>query len=211
MMKCYWIRKRKEMVEFVWWDGTMQSLVWMLSDWIRTYIIQENIPIRPITWDELLSIINNERKQKELSCKRYEKYGYDMNINTYRDVRCKRYEYLENNIDIWVKAVNILLNNMIVKNKMREIDYPDEQCTYNDLWYSDYLKTNRWNIIKTSALKRDGYRCVLCWSKDNLCWHHRSYKHKWKQDYELELNDVYILCDRCHRIFHDNINIEELQ
>ena len=52
--------------------------------------------------------------------------------------------------------MNILINNYIVKEKLWEIDYPAEVCNINDISYDEYLKTDRWDMIKKAAIKRDG-------------------------------------------------------
>lgn len=196
------------MCEFPGWYGTQAALINTLLYFQRNYIHpDDDKPIKYIMGIDFEFMLEQRHDAIMDKMEKYKRNGYP--IDSILE-NARRYEYLKNHIDIWTKAINILINNYIVKYKLREKDYPEENCNINDLSYSEYLKTDRWTLIKNAAMIRDWHRCVLCWSEDKLCWHHRSYSHKWKWDYKYELQDVYILCERCHKMFHDNVNIKEL-
>lgn len=208
MVHCYWVMSKKWMCDFPWWLGTQASLLSSLLDLQRTYVEpKDNTPIKYIMWFQFEFMLddwyNGVREKMEQYKQRWWDYWFLLE-------KCNRYDYLKSHIDIWTKALNILIHNYIVKHKLWEVDYPDDVVGLDEMSYSDYLKTDRWTVIKWAALKRDWKRCVLCWSDKNLCCHHRSYKYKWLWDYHKELEDVHVLCERCHKMFHDNVDIKEL-
>jgi hypothetical protein len=66
--------------------------------------------------------------------------------------------------------------------------------------YAEFLKTLEWREIRDAALERAGHRCQVCNSPDELQVHHRDYSSK-----PLEsLDDLTVLCDGCHGVFHDH-------
>lgn len=66
--------------------------------------------------------------------------------------------------------------------------------------YSEYLQTDYWKAVADAVKKRDGYRCVICNSRDSLVAHHRSYAHRGN---ELDhLDDLSCMCRPCHENFH---------
>jgi len=90
------------------------------------------------------------------------------------------------------------LNQRKEKRDTREI-YGQHVSNYND-----YLQTDYWKDLRQLALERDG-NCKLCNDDIILQAHHRSYKNKWGK--EKELNDLVILCKRCHELFHNNVKL----
>lgn len=71
-------------------------------------------------------------------------------------------------------------------------------ATYKSMPYQEYLKTEHWQDIRKSALKRSRYRCQLCNSGGMLDVHHRTYERRGE---ELS-SDVIVLCRACHSKFH---------
>lgn len=53
--------------------------------------------------------------------------------------------------------------------------------------------------IREEVLKRDGYACRKCGSKENLQIHHIKYRSKGGSD---DLNNLITLCEFCHWIVH---------
>jgi hypothetical protein len=72
--------------------------------------------------------------------------------------------------------------------------------------YAEYLQTEEWAIKREQALVRDGYRCRLCNSKENLQVHHRTYERRGCED----LNDLTTLCDECHEHFHSRMGFRQI-
>ena len=66
--------------------------------------------------------------------------------------------------------------------------------------YSEFLKTKYWKII-SRYMKYKNNKCSLCGSKINLRTHHKSYIHRGEEINYLE--DLIVLCDECHKKFHD--------
>ena len=69
--------------------------------------------------------------------------------------------------------------------------------------YAKYLKTPHWKKVRDLKLKECGHKCQLCGSKVRLEVHHNSYKHLWIEG--LYMNDLVVLCHKCHSKFHDKI------
>lgn len=68
--------------------------------------------------------------------------------------------------------------------------------------YKEELKDKRWCKVRDMVMKRDGYRCVLCGSSNDIQVHHTIYKgiHAW----EYPLNTLYTLCKQCHESVHND-------
>lgn len=69
--------------------------------------------------------------------------------------------------------------------------------------YDEYLKTDHWQQVRQEAHKRDGGRCRVCNSPENLNVHHRTYE---RLGEELP-DDVTTLCQPCHEMFHANLKL----
>ena len=68
--------------------------------------------------------------------------------------------------------------------------------------YSDFLQTPYWHAIRLKVMKKFGFACALCNSKDDLRVHHRTYEH---HGYEHRYwdTDLICLCNDCHSEFHE--------
>lgn len=70
--------------------------------------------------------------------------------------------------------------------------------------YSEYLQTEHWKRIRTTALDRAKNRCQVCNTSIGLHVHHRTYENRGDEQPE----DVTVLCATCHKLFHDNRKVE---
>ena len=66
--------------------------------------------------------------------------------------------------------------------------------------YKEFLKTEEWKQIAQMVKERDGHKCVICGSSENLNAHHIGYDGDC-----LDENDIVTLCNRCHECLHDGI------
>ena len=66
--------------------------------------------------------------------------------------------------------------------------------------YKEFLKTEEWKKIAQMVKERDGNKCVICGSTENLNAHHIGYDGDC-----LDENDIVTLCNRCHECLHDGI------
>ena len=71
--------------------------------------------------------------------------------------------------------------------------------------YEQYIKSDEWKKRREWALTFWNRRCAICFGRDNLHVHHRTYKRLGCEN----LNDLIVLCERCHELFHDSINRSE--
>ncbi len=68
--------------------------------------------------------------------------------------------------------------------------------------YRKYLKSRHWQRVRKAALKRAGYRCQICAERGlTLSVHHSCYDRRGR---ELA-QDVVVLCENCHRLYHDHL------
>lgn len=65
--------------------------------------------------------------------------------------------------------------------------------------YKNYLKTNHWKEKRKKVLKGAKFKCQLCSNTNNLHVHHNTYKNIGNEKKE----DLIVLCDGCHKKFHD--------
>lgn len=65
--------------------------------------------------------------------------------------------------------------------------------------YQEYLQTPEWAAKRKLTLERDGYRCRVCNSEQQLRAHHRTYERRGNED----LDDLTTLCQPCHDRFHN--------
>lgn len=69
-----------------------------------------------------------------------------------------------------------------------------------ELKYSDYLRDEYWNIFSRWFIWLRGEKCQVCACTKWLNVHHNNYDHQGVE--YLYLNDVVVLCYRCHGLFH---------
>jgi replicative DNA helicase len=72
--------------------------------------------------------------------------------------------------------------------------------------YDEYLKSDRWKVIRQQALERAGFRCQVCNSPDGPEAHHRTYE---RLGAELP-EDLTVLCNDCHALFHESKSTTEI-
>lgn len=63
--------------------------------------------------------------------------------------------------------------------------------------YADYLQSEHWYRLRRVAFARDGFRCRICGSGEQLEGHH------WSYDDLNNVDNVITLCHRCHRDVHE--------
>lgn len=63
--------------------------------------------------------------------------------------------------------------------------------------YEEYIASSVWKAKRELALERDGFRCRLCNSGDDLEVHHRSYGDELGSE---TIDDLTTLCVECHDI-----------
>ena len=66
--------------------------------------------------------------------------------------------------------------------------------------YEEFLNTEEWKQVAEMVKDRDGNKCVICGSTENLNAHHIGYEGDC-----LDENDIVTLCNRCHECLHDGI------
>lgn len=70
--------------------------------------------------------------------------------------------------------------------------------------HAAYYWLPHWAKVKHDRASRDGHRCVLCWSVDELRCHHVSYANIFNEP----LEDLLTLCDGCHGRVHKDCRLK---
>ncbi|MBE6331995.1 MAG: HNH endonuclease [Bacteroidales bacterium] len=77
--------------------------------------------------------------------------------------------------------------------------------------YKDLLFDVRWKRKRARILDRDGYKCVVCGSTENLTVHHKQYHvdKDGRKHVPWDYDDKYLvtLCNVCHRRGHAMYNV----
>lgn len=83
----------------------------------------------------------------------------------------------------------------------------DNETTLNHGGYGATLFDPRWKSKRKEILLRDGNKCVICKSEENLQVHHRQYHfsrtlNEFKNPWEYSNNLMITLCENCHQKGH---------
>lgn len=140
------------------------------------------------------------KKQKTLTNENY-KLGKDFfNASTWEEYEnwCKdkkRQEKAQNRSKK-KKGKTIKASAKKVHKKPKKVPTRKEQ-------YSQELKHPLWIKKRLAILKRDGYKCRICGSTENLRVHHLKYSND-KKAWEYPNSDLITLCDECHQKVHSD-------
>ena len=74
--------------------------------------------------------------------------------------------------------------------------------------YTAYLKSAEWKLLRRKALDHADDRCQTCNSNKTLHVHHRVYP---KELGTEKLNDLTVLCNKCHYLFHNHAPLKNKQ
>lgn len=70
--------------------------------------------------------------------------------------------------------------------------------------YHDFLNTPYWKAVAYEVKRKRGFRCELCGSNNKLAVHHKTYENHGKEHISWVMkDDLIVLCDSCHKKFHD--------
>jgi len=65
--------------------------------------------------------------------------------------------------------------------------------------YREYLKSDKWNVMRNIALIRADFKCQLCNGTEKLNVHHRKYPKVLGSE---PITDLIVLCRECHENHH---------
>lgn len=68
--------------------------------------------------------------------------------------------------------------------------------------YDDLLKDPRWLLKRKGIIKRDGFKCTVCGSKENLQVHHTYYYQQKCYPWVYPEESLITLCEECHHNWH---------
>lgn len=111
-----------------------------------------------------------------------------------------------------VSRLDAMLGDNADWKKCRRIIKNNTMFTYgwgflHLLPYKDYLRTEHWEKTRKQQLETARYKCRVCNAAGvELHVHHRTYENIGSEREE----DLVVLCEECHTLFHENRKIEEL-
>jgi len=129
-------------------------------------------------WDEAI-----EEAKEELGISGYTN-NWDEVVETAKDIIAQEKEDEEYNM-----SEEELKSREAEKEDMKRINQDE---------YKDYLKSDRWKILREEALNRDNYKCKKC-GKAAEEVHHTRYDHKGTP---WEIHTIISLCKDCHKSEH---------
>lgn len=71
--------------------------------------------------------------------------------------------------------------------------------------YEEKLNNPLWLEKRQRIIRRDGHKCKICSSKDNLQVHHRYYVFKC-DPWDYDDRALVTLCESCHKLVHDTLS-----
>ena len=95
------------------------------------------------------------------------------------------------------KLIRRLLRRSFTAQEIKEIERRKRKEYYNRL-----LEDRRWKEFRLKVLSERGSRCECCGGTDVLQIHHTFYI-SGKMPWEYEINDMRVLCKRCHQRIHN--------
>lgn len=72
--------------------------------------------------------------------------------------------------------------------------------------YDEYLKSIVWHNIRNKKLIEVEHTCQICYSKNDLEVHHRTYKRIFRE----KMSDLTVLCRNCHQLYHTHLQQNKL-
>lgn len=102
-------------------------------------------------------------------------------------------------------------NNQYIKNwddiiETAEDIYEEDQqneydsfCLNAQIQHINYLKSDRWQKIRSQVMSRDNYKCISC-NQKAVEVHHLNYNYLYTDD---EIHFCVSLCRRCHDKVHN--------
>lgn len=100
--------------------------------------------------------------------------------------------------DLWF--VQQFADKVILSDNPKQALYDYLEPNLKTMPYGDYLQTEHWKDTRTRKLIEAGYKCQVCNSNGKLNVHHRTYENRGNE----QLDDLLVLCNDCHKLFHEN-------
>jgi hypothetical protein len=85
--------------------------------------------------------------------------------------------------------------HLMFEMTLREPEYFD---------YQAYLQSEHWQSLREQKLEEAEHKCQVCNSREHLNVHHRTYRDLGNE----KLNDLTVLCKRCHEAFHSLVELK---
>jgi hypothetical protein len=79
----------------------------------------------------------------------------------------------------------------------RKLESPTDRHGFRNR-YNEYMKSKEWEELKGTALEKFNYTCEIC-GRTAQAAHHKIYPIDFKED---NLNNLQVLCNRCHFEIH---------
>lgn len=144
--------------------------------------------------------VENNRKQKkaligkEITEETYNRF-LELKLKQKRKSTIEKVKALKNTV---LKADTKTVDIETLKEYTKDNTILEE--TINKMPYSVFLKTQYWRSITKYLRDKAGHKCQICGKENNLQVHHKTYLHHGKEVFYLD--DLIVLCDKCHHNEH---------
>ncbi len=136
---------------------------------------------------------------------------FDLNIIEYEEYILYKKIYTDKDYDL-INRLSVLYEYFYCdceQNKSIQNDYNflfnlmnnNLELIFNQMPYKMFLDSPYWKIISKYKKEFSGNKCQLCNSEKLLNTHHNNYKNRGKE--YKNLNDLIVLCNKCHSKFHN--------
>lgn len=143
-------------------------------------------------------IMKENMKQKE------EKLKLDEKIEKLNCTRNNTENFIYSYLDInksWIPSVKIKKRFYEIYSNSFNTNLEEIKNHICEMSYTDFLQTPYWKAIADYTKLKSEFKCQLCNSTKKLVTHHRTYEHHGLE--HLNLSDLIVLCDNCHKKFHN--------
>lgn len=101
-------------------------------------------------------------------------------------------------------STDVSIHDRYITISRQFVNWDDIENIIKDMDYKDFLSTLYWKAISSEKKRKVGFRCQLCGNKNKLEVHHRTYTRHGKEHICAVMNtDLIVLCDKCHKKFHN--------
>jgi len=136
------------------------------------------------------------KKQREEAAERAAEIKENITKNTQTFIEL----YLNPNRS-WSQRIPSYKYFSLLLDELANVDCDLVASNIKTLEYKEFLSTPYWIAVSQKKKQQAGFKCELCNSKGFLNVHHKTYEN---HGYEAKnLKDLIVLCNNCHKKFHD--------
>lgn len=149
---------------------------------------------------------NKKKKDEYNKKKKIESTGEI--ITSVKESKSEKNNYAIFFIEVFLDPKMTWDSSWTIKERWEKIHYYANKTNWDvvlkhilGMKYYEFLKTPYWKLMSQKKKIEAGYKCQLCNSAEYVSVHHRNYKYKGMEIYNM--GELVVLCDNCHKKHHD--------